>query len=242
LNRGQTAEKQRAVHGGEYIEMSDQAPTSDALYSPAGRLGESRSGLGPRMVDAWRDMRASTRRLIDENPSEHRLLFYVLLSDIVFFLSWSLKTVVSPVSGVKEQVPLEIGAWLIAALMLRTASMYAFSVIVTFVAKTAGGTGSWRDNRAGIFWGALVAAPFGLLMAAVTVSMSWLEPMFPVLREDWVALPPYWISLVPFLWFISQGVAEANGYTKNALTFLIMSAVALAGMLGAMYLRTIGVL
>ncbi|MEM8656854.1 MAG: YIP1 family protein [Pseudomonadota bacterium] len=222
--------------------MSDQTATVQGLYTPAGRLGDKRSSLGDRVIDAWRDMRESTRRLIDENPSEHRLLFYVLLSDIIFFLSWSLKTVVSPVSGVKEQVPLEIGAWLIAALMVRTASMYFFSFVVTAAARMVGSTGSWRDNRAGIFWGALVAAPFGLLMAIVTVSMSWLEPYFPVLREDWVALPPYWISLVPFLWFISQGMAEANGYKKNALPFMIMSVIALVGMIGAMYLRSIGIL
>lgn len=222
--------------------MSEQTTASAGLYTPAGKLGEARGSLGERVIDAWRDMRASTRRLIDEKPSEHRLLFYVLMSDIVFFLSWSLKTVVSPVSGVKEQVPLEIGFWLIGALMLRTAAMYGFSAVVTAVARGVGGTGSWRDNRAGIFWGALVAAPFGLAMAIVTVCMSWLEPIFPVLQEDWVALPPYWISLVPFLWFISQGLAEANGYKKNALPFMIMSGLALAGMLGAMYLRTIGVL
>lgn len=221
--------------------MSDQ--TADAmLLQSGGTLDARRTSLGDRIVDAWKDMRASTARLIAENPSEHRLLFYVLLSDIIFFLSWSLKTVVSPVSGVKEQVPLEIGVWLIAALMLRTGSMYAFSGIVTLFVRLFGGTGSWRANRAGIFWGALVAAPFGFLMAVVTVSMSWLEPFFPILREDWIALPPYWISLVPFLWFISQGVAQANGLRKNAIAFLAMSAVALTLMLVAMYLRKIGAL
>lgn len=207
-----------------------------------GTLDERRASMGERVLDAWVDMRASTRRLIDENPSEHRLLFYVLLSDIIFFLSWSLKTVVAPVSGVRDQVPLEIAFWLIAALMLRTASMYAFSAVITYAAKLFGGTGSWRDNRAGIFWGALVAAPFGFIMAGVTVSMSWLENDFPILREDWVALPPYWISLVPFLWFISQGLAEANGFRKNAIAFLSMSGVALVAMLGVMALNSAGIL
>ncbi|MSU89958.1 hypothetical protein GE300_10090 [Rhodobacteraceae bacterium 2CG4] len=221
--------------------MSHQIAEAMLLQS-GGTMDARRTSLGDRIVDAWKDMRASTERLIAENPSEHRLLFYVLLSDIIFFLSWALKTVVAPVSGVKAQVPLEIGIWLIAALMLRTASMYGFSAIVTAFVRLFGGTGSWRANRAGIFWGALVAAPFGFLMAAVTVSMSWLEPMFPILREDWIALPPYWISLVPFLWFISQGVAQANGFRKNAAVFLAMSGVALALMLVAMYLRKIGVL
>lgn len=222
--------------------MGESAADSIAELSHGGQLDERRAGLGDRVLDAWRDMRASTRRLIQENPSEHRLLFYVLLSDIIFFLSWSMKTVISPVSGVRESVPLEIGLWLIAALMLRTGTMYAFSAAVTVVARLRGGTGSWRDNRAGIFWGALVAAPFGFLMAVVTVSMSWLEPYFAVLQEDWIALPPYWISLVPFLWFISQGVAEVNGFRKNATAFLTMSALALVLMIAAYTARTAGVL
>jgi len=207
-----------------------------------GTFQETRTSLGDRLLDAWVDMRASTRRLLDERPNEHRLLFYVLLSDMIFFLSWSMKTVIAPVSGVKEAVPLQIAAWLIAALMLRTASMYAFSAVITFFARRAGGTGSWRENRAGIFWGALVAAPFGFLMAFVTVSMSYLEDDFPIFREDWIALPPYWISLVPFLWFISQGMAEANGFKRNSISFLVMSGIALAGMILMMVLRSSGVI
>ncbi|MEM8787943.1 MAG: YIP1 family protein [Pseudomonadota bacterium] len=222
--------------------MIDQQAMRAQQYAPVGHFEDSRGSLFDRVIDAWRDMRKSTRRLMEEKPSEHRLLFYVLLSDIIFFLSWSLKTVVSPVSEVRDQIPLEIGIWLIAALMLRTVFMYLFSAGITICARMAGGTGSWRDNRCGVFWGALVAAPFGLLMALVTIGMSWLEPFFPVLREDWVALPPYWIGLVPFLWFISQGIAEANGYQKNALTFLIMSVLALAAMLAGMFLRQAGVI
>lgn len=208
---------------------------------PRGKFQETRASLGDRIIDAWVDMRASTRRLVEEQPNEHRLLFYVLLSDMIFFLSWSMKTVIAPVSGVREQVPLEIAAWLVGALMLRTASMYLFSGVITFFARMFGGRGTWRENRAGIFWGALVAAPFGFIMALVTVSMSYLEPMYPIFREDWVALPPYWISLVPFLWFISQGMAEVNGFKRNSISFLVMSGVALGGMVLMMVLRSSGV-
>lgn len=203
---------------------------------------EERSNLGDRVVDSWRDMRGATRRLIAERPDEHRLLFYVLLSDMVFFLSWALKTVVAPVSGVADRLPLEIGLWLIGALLVRTAAMYLFSFLVWGGARLCGGQGSWKATRCGVFWGALVAAPFGLLMALVTVSMSWLEPMFPVLREEWVALPPYWISLVPFIWFISQGLAEAHGFVRNSVSFMVMSVLALVGLVGAMYLRSLGVI
>lgn len=221
--------------------MPDQTITADRMPS-AGILIESRNSLGERVWDAWKDMRKSTRRLIEEQPSEQRLLFYVLLSDIIFFLSWSIKTVVSPVSGVAERVPLEIGMWLIAALMLRTASMYLFSGIIAVCARAFGGKGSWKDTRCGVFWGALVAAPFGFLMALVTVGMSWLEPFFPVLRNEWIALPPYWISLVPFIWFISQGMAESHGFQRNSISFMVMSVIALGGLVGAMYLRANGIL
>ncbi|MEM6466520.1 MAG: Yip1 family protein [Pseudomonadota bacterium] len=207
-----------------------------------GYFGETRDNMGDRIIDAWRDMRASTRRLIDEDPDEHRLLFYVVLSDIIFFLSWSLKTVVSPVTGVDHMVPLEIGALLIGALMCRTAAMYIFSSVLTTGSRLFGGKGDWKATRCGVFWGALVAAPFGFLMAVLTVMLSWLEPIFPVLSQDWVALPPYWISLVPFIWFISQGLAESQGFQKNSIPFMVMSTLALAGLVGAIYLGSIGVL
>jgi len=219
--------------------VSDHSATAGAIPE-SGTITDARASMGYRIWDAWRDMRQSTRRLIEENPSEHRLLFYVLLSDMIFFLSWSLKTVIAPVSGVRDQVPVEIGFWLIGALLLRTASMYLFSLVVWLGARAAGGRGSWRDTRAGVFWGALVAAPFGFLMAFVTVTMSWLEPYHPMLGEDWIALPPYWISLVPFLWFISQGVAEANRFEKNAGMFLIMSGIALVAMILFMALNFSG--
>ncbi len=222
--------------------MTDQATVETQEYAGLGVYQDKRNGMGARILDAWRDMRASTRRLIEENPSEHRLLFWVLFSDLIFFLSWSLKTVVAPVSGVAERVPLEIGLWLIAALFFRTACMYAFSLVVWLSAKTFGGNGSWKAVRVGVFWGALVAAPFGFLMALVTVMMSWLEPIFPVLREEWIALPPYWISLVPFIWFISQGIAESNGFKRNSISFMVMSVIALGGLVGAMYLRANGII
>ncbi len=207
-----------------------------------GYFGETKDNLGDRIIDSWRDMRGNVRRLINEEPDEHRLLFYVVLSDIIFFLSWSLKTVVAPVSGVKNAVPLEIGAWLIGALMLRTTAMYLFSAALTAGSKLFGGKGDWKATRTGVFWGALVAAPFGFLMAVLTVMLSWFEPVFPILGEEWVSLPPYWISLVPFIWFISQGLAESQGFVRNSVSFMVMSILALAGLVGAVYLKANGIL
>ena len=202
--------------------MVDQAAEAPGSIVDDEDYLDNRISLGQRIGASWRDMRAATRQLIDERPSEHRLIFFVHLSDIIFFVAWSLKTVVSPVSALKEHVPLQIGALLIGALLARTLTMYVFSLFLTGVARAAGGKGSWRDTRTGVFWAALVAAPIGLLVALITGLMSWLEPTFPILSADWVALPPTWISLVPFCWFVSLGLAEAQGFKSHRIAFWTM--------------------
>lgn len=214
----------------------------EKFSTESGVYQEERNGLTDRVVDAWRDMRGSTRRLIEENPAEGRLLFYVLMSDMVFFLSWSIKTVVAPNGGAADIIPATIGLYLIGALMLRTASMYVLSGALGLAMRLFGGKGSWKDTRTGVFWGALVSAPFGLLAAIVTVMMALFEPLFPVLREPWVALPPYWIGLVPFTWFVSAGVAEAHGFKRASLIFMAMSVLTLAAVVVGMFMRATGMI
>jgi len=200
----------------------------DEFTAGRGTYQLERNGLGARMVDGWRDMRASTRRLLREKPGEARLILYVLASDIVFFISWSLKTIVAPIEGVDPLIsPDKVGLLMIGALMLRTAAMYLFSLLVYLSSKLAGGAGTWKDTRAGVFWGALVSAPFGLAAALISVGIGALSPRFPFLQNGWVALPVYWLGLIPFVWYISAGVAEAHGFRMTSPTFMVMSVVAL---------------
>lgn len=201
---------------------------------------EGHSNLAERIYDGWRNMRDATSRLLAEDPSESRLLFYVLMSDMIFFLSWSIKTIIAPMSGAAERMPLEIGGWLIFALLCRTSAMYVFSMVVGSFCRVCGGSGDWKDTRAAVFFGALVAAPFGFLFALITVMLYALEPTFPVLGADWIALWPYSLSLVPFVWFISAGVATAHGFKNTSTVFAAMSCVAVAGVLFAMYLKAQG--
>lgn len=201
------------------------------LPTSTGFVKTGRNSLGNRISDSWRDMRKATRRLIDERPSEPRLLFYVLMSDVVFFLSWSLKAIVKPSNiFVDKADPRVIGVVLIAALLFRTSAMYFFSAILYQGAKMFGGKGTWQETRCGVFWGALVAAPFGLLFAVITVLFTYLEPYFPIFGADWIALPPYWLSLIPFIWFISQGLAEAQRFKTSSVSFQIMSVISIIGL------------
>ena len=102
----------------------------EAYEGYTGIFSTDRVSMLERIWDAWKNMRSSARRLIEEAPNEGRLIFMVLLSDLVFFLSWSIKTVVAPMSSASGLIPIEISIWLVAALMVRTAFMYLFSFVV----------------------------------------------------------------------------------------------------------------
>ncbi len=211
--------------------MTDEqqrAESQDEFEAGRGVYSLERAGLGERVLDGWLDMRASTRRLLREQPSEGRLIFYVLASDMVFFISWSLKTMVAPAAGTEPLISTDkVGLLMIGALMLRTAVLYVSSLLVFLLAKTANGSGTWKETRAGVFWGAFVSAPFGLLAAILSVGLGALSPDLQVLQNDWVALPVYWLGLIPFVWFISAGVAEAHKFRMTSPTFMVMSVVAL---------------
>ncbi len=203
--------------------MSDDYSNSvsDEFEVTHGHFEERHANLAWRMIDAWRDMGASTRRLIREDPAEGRLLFYVLMADIVVFLSWTLKTIVMPMPGVP--VPAVTSLVLIGTLMMRTALMYGFAGVCGFVLKLCGGQGTWRNTRAGVFWGALVAAPFSLLAALLTVALT----IWGVSGggEPWYVVPLYWGSLIPFVYFIAHGLAEAHDM-KAPPIFMVLSILA----------------
>jgi len=188
-----------------------------------------RSGLLERLQDGWSDMRTSTRRLLREKPSEGRLLFYILVSDMVFFISWTLKTLVAPASAAGGIISADkIGLLMVAALMLRTALMYMFSFAVFCVASLFKGAADWKATRTGVFWGAFVSAPFGLAAAIIAAVMGMYEPQLPILGNKIVALPVYWLGLIPFVWYIAAGTAEAHKFRLTSPTFMAMTAFALA--------------
>lgn len=213
---------------------------TDSFHGYTGIFSINRTSMLERIMDAWRDMRASSRRLINENPNEGRLVFLILLSDLVFFLSWSIKTVVAPMSSASAFIPAEIGVFLVGALMIRTPFMYLFSMVVYGIAKLFGGQGTWYETRVCVFWAALVSAPFSFIAALVTVSMYGLEDYIPVLKEEWVSLPPYWLGLIPFVWLISEGITESHKFKLSSPVFMVMTVLSLAGLFGVYYLKATG--
>lgn len=207
--------------------MAEELPTEPAPTEYISRLDamtmeeteSTGSSLGSRIVQSWRDMRTHTRGLIEEHLSEHRLLFYVMLSDLIFFVSFSIRTLVSPAEITKSAIGLETAKWLVAALLIRTAIMYLLSFLIYTASKMSGGTGSWYDTRVGTFWGALVSAPFDIMLALIGGAISYHQGNYPVLSNSVIALIVLWGGFLPFFWYISQGIAEAQGFKRNLIAF-----------------------
>ena len=224
--------------------MTEQA--GDAL--PDVHLEDVRQELEPvqgmslwaRLRFSYRDMRQATRSLLDEEPSEPRLLFFVLLSDVVFFLSFGVRLVVSPSETVAQSMPLpaQIGGALIGILLIRTLSMYVFSALVCIAARALGGEGDFRDTRAGVFWASLAASPVGVFGALVGGAFANLEGVLPVLAHPAIAWPPLYVGVVAFVFFVSAGVAEAHRFRRTSPVFIAFSIVAIALLFGGMVAYT----
>ncbi|MGE4610550.1 MAG: YIP1 family protein [Paracoccaceae bacterium] len=217
-------------------------PENTKFKAGYGVYQSDQASFAARIVDAWKDMPASTRRLIDEHPSEARLLFFVLLSDLIFFLSFSVKIVVSPTSIAESALPDDVALLLVIALLLRTAIIYVFSMVLGVVLRAFGGTGSLKDTRAGVFWGSFVSAPFEVLAAILTVGMASMEDTLPFLSSETLSLAPLWLGLLPYIWFVSAGATSAHGFKRFTPLFAALSLLCIVGMFWALYLRANGVI
>lgn len=228
-------------------EIEDLVPDIEMEEEDRFHIGESvfredRTGLFERVWDSWKDMRSATRRMIEEGPSEARLLFFVLISDLIFFMSWAIKIVVAPNAAIVDMMPADAAVFLIGALILRTMTVYAFAMLVGFGLKAIGGKGSLKDTRIGIFWGAFVAAPFGFVAAVITYLMAKAEGYVPMFGNETVSLMPLWIGLLPYVWFVSAGAAEAHRFKKVFPLFAGLSILLIIGMFVTLILRARGVL
>ena len=195
-----------------------------------------RPSVSVRIARSFFDMRKTTLELLAERPSEARLLLFVLLSDMIFILSWSLKTLISPTASAAQSMGADIALWLIVAMMLRTTAIYAMALVVGMITKLFGGQASLKDTRTGVFWGVFVAAPIGLLISELAVLINAFEGSFPILRAESIQMMPYWLGLVPFVWFVAKGAAAANRIENAVPIFGVISAIAVALAVAVKYL------
>jgi DMSO/TMAO reductase YedYZ heme-binding membrane subunit len=68
------------------------------------------------------------------------------------------------------------------------------------------------------------------------------EEFTPILSNPIVAMLPYYLGLLPFLWLISAGVAEAQRFSRVSTLFSFLSFGAIALTLVGLYLSARGVI
>ncbi len=224
------------------MRATDSEYIGDYAAQPRRRILFGRDSLTYRVLFAWFAMSRSTLEMIRAQPTEGHLLFLLLWSDLAFFLSWTMKAVIVPNDKGVAIISFEIGGLLLLALIGRTAALYFFAMVVAAVARIFGGRGSWRDTRIAIFWAVFVTSPFGVAAALLSVLFTNLEFYYPIFGAPWISVPPYYMGLVPFVWYISVGIARAQGFRKVSPIFLIMSVVSLVGIIGGMYFHARGLI
>lgn len=187
-----------------------------------------RPSMTKRVFQSYTDMRGATEAFIDEQPSEGRLLMILMLSNMFFVLSWSVKALITPTAAASATMGADIALWLVVAMMMRTTMIYATALFTGLVCRMLGGVATVQETRAGVFWGVFVAAPIGLAVAGLATVIASLSDVVPFFQNENVQLMPYWLGLVPFIWFVSKGAATANRIDNAVPLFGILSAICVA--------------
>jgi Yip1 domain len=169
------------------------------------------------MLGAWADLRGSMRVELDRHPSEGRLLFYVMVSGLFWFIGRYTLLVSSPqaLAMGQDEFIARVGAEFVAAVFFRSLAFYALAALAGVIARAAGGSGDWRDSRAAMFWAALVAAPVMLAGTFLSVLLTGV----PGQAADIAAM----LGGVAFAWVVAHCYAEAHGF---ASTWRVLAAVA----------------
>ncbi|MBL4872775.1 MAG: hypothetical protein JKY41_05115 [Rhodobacteraceae bacterium] len=195
-----------------------------------------RPSVTVRLARSFFDMRTTTEELLSERPSEARLLMLVLLSDMIFTLSWALKTLIAPTEAATASMGSDVVLWLMVALMLRTTAIYVLALVVGLVVKAFGGKATLFETRVGVIWGVFVAAPIGLIIAEFSVIINQFDGNFALFQIQGVQMAPYWLGMVPFVWFVSKGAASANRIDNAVPIFGTIAALAVILVAGVRYI------
>ena len=186
-------------------------------------------GVFWRMLGAWADLRGSMRAELDRDPGEGRLLFYVMLSGLIWFAGRTAVLVYGPLGPTipPDVFAGRVGLEFISAIFFRTLAFYALAALAGLIARAAGGGGGWRDSRAALFWAALVAAPAILAATFLSLLLTGIPGQAGAIAGM--------LGAVAFAWAVAQCLAEAHGFT-SAWRVLAVLALLAAALVGGVYM------
>ena len=186
-------------------------------------------GLAGRVLGAWADLRGSLRAELDRGAGEARLLYYAVLSGLIWFLGRAALLSWGPMGPTltEDEFLRLTGAEFISAVFYRTLALYAVAAIAGWVALRFGGSGTWHDSRAAVFWASLVAAP--VILAATLFSM--LLTGVPGRAAEIASM----LGALASAWALAHCITEAHGFRSPWRVLAVIAAIAAAFVL-ALYL------
>jgi len=188
----------------------------------------STGGVLWRMLGAWADLRRSMRAELNRAPTEGRLLFYIMLAGLFTFVGEAMELAYGPLALTMpdDQFRGRLAAAFIAIFFFLTLLSYAVAATGGALARTMGGTGSWRDSRAALFWAALVAAPAVLGAKLLALVLAGLPG--PIVGSVEM------LGGVAYAWTTAHCFAEAHGFV-SAWKVLAVVAGLVAALIGAVF-------
>ena len=180
------------------------------------------------IVKAYRGFGASMRRQIESSPGEERLLVYVVIACLIYFvarvpdlLSLSASQATEEVSSIAVFITNLVGSFFFAPLML-----YGLAAMSHIIARAFKGSGSFFNARLALFWALLITAPIALITTII-------QTAFPA---EWLA-QALWMAkflLFAYVWACCLSVAE-----NYKTPYLTMSAIILTAFLMIFLFRAV---
>ena len=180
------------------------------------------------MLGAWADLRGSMRAELNRAPTEGRLLFYVMLAGLFRFVGAAMALAYGPLALTMpdDMFRGQIAAQFVTIFFFLTLLSYAVAATGGALARTMGGTGSWHDSRAALFWASLVAAP--AILGAKLLSLILAGFPGPIVGSVEM------LGHVAFAWTTAHCFAEAHSFASAWKVLAVVAGLAVA-LIGAVY-------
>lgn len=158
--------------------------------------------IAGEIIRAYKGPRASMQRRLDEHPGEERLLIFLVVAILLFFVARIPNLLVSANAQATEDISNTaiFITNLVASFFFAPLLFYGVAAISRIISKIFGGTGNGYSARLALFWALLVVSPLALLSTI-------LQSVIPVLWLA-IALPIVMFLLFAFVWGACLSVAE----------------------------------
>lgn len=166
--------------------------------------------IAGEIIRAYQGPRASMRRRLAAHPGEERLLIYLVVAILLFFVARIPNLLVSSSLQTTEEISGSaiFVTNLVASFFFAPLLFYGIASVSRIVSKIFGGSGNGYASRLALFWSLLVVSPFSLLSTILqsAIPVLWLSTTLPVVM----------FLLFAFVWGACLSIAE--GFKSPYLT------------------------